>query len=240
MLLGDVAAMTSRSLPFSTVWIDAPWQTGYNTFVVNDVQLPNFDDSVATLTAHGLVPLVWATEHINTSDDSDQMVGMPAFGSQTLFERFAEDEFAQPADHCRRDGKADDADAQDEQREQKEHPSNVAEEDHDEEKNACFDHCLKQDRDGIGQSGTRWREIDLVQQRSCGLQRSNCPQDRAIEKVPHPQASKEVEGKDICPTVACKRSFRTKEIPKDEGINRQNCRRIEKRPQPSEQALLVP
>jgi alpha-D-xyloside xylohydrolase len=93
MLLGDVAAMTARSLPFSTVWIDAPWETGYNTFVVNEVQLPNFDDSVATLTAHGLVPLVWATEHINTSDDRDQMVGMPAFGSQSLFERFAEDDF---------------------------------------------------------------------------------------------------------------------------------------------------
>jgi alpha-D-xyloside xylohydrolase len=88
MLNDDVAALTSRGLPFSSVWIDAPWQTGYNTFVVNDVQLPGFDDVMADLDDHGLHALVWATEHVNTSDDQDQMVGMPAFASRALFEEF--------------------------------------------------------------------------------------------------------------------------------------------------------
>jgi alpha-D-xyloside xylohydrolase len=88
MLRGDIDALRERQLPFSTVWIDAPWETGYNTFVVNETQLPSFDDDVATLAAHGIVPLVWATEHVNTSDDSDQMVGMPPFGSQGLFDEF--------------------------------------------------------------------------------------------------------------------------------------------------------
>ncbi len=88
MLLGDIEALNERQLPFSTVWVDAPWETGYNTFVVNETQLPNFDDSIATLAAHGIVPLVWATEHVNSSDDSGQMVGMPAFGSQALFDEF--------------------------------------------------------------------------------------------------------------------------------------------------------
>jgi len=88
MLLRDVAAMVEHDLPFSTVWIDAPWETGYNTFVVNDVQLPGFDDAVSTLTQHGLVPLVWATEHVNVSDDSDQAVGMPPFASEDLYEEF--------------------------------------------------------------------------------------------------------------------------------------------------------
>ena len=88
MLLGDVDALTERGLPFSSIWIDAPWETGYNTFVVNETQLPNFDAAVASLTDHGLVPLVWATEHVNLSDDSDQMVGMPAFASKDLFDDF--------------------------------------------------------------------------------------------------------------------------------------------------------
>ena len=88
MLRGDVEALTTQGLPFSTIWIDAPWETGYNTFVVNDVQLPDFDIVMSELDAHGLHALVWATEHINTSDDQDQMVGMPAFASRELFQRF--------------------------------------------------------------------------------------------------------------------------------------------------------
>jgi alpha-D-xyloside xylohydrolase len=88
MLLGDVAAMVAGDLPFSTVWIDAPWQTGYNTFVFNELQLPAIDDALATLADHGLHPLVWATEHVNVSDDRDQAYGMPAFGSRDLYDRF--------------------------------------------------------------------------------------------------------------------------------------------------------
>ena len=88
MLRADVRAMVERDLPFSTVWIDAPWETGYNTFVVNEAQLPGFDDAIASVEAHGLHPIVWATEHINTSDDSDQAYGMPPDGSRALYERF--------------------------------------------------------------------------------------------------------------------------------------------------------
>ncbi len=90
MLLGDVAAMVEADLPFSTVWIDAPWQTGYNTFVVNEEQLPEIDAALAELRAHGLHALVWATEHVNVSDDSGQAHGMPVFGSRALFERFSD------------------------------------------------------------------------------------------------------------------------------------------------------
>jgi alpha-glucosidase (family GH31 glycosyl hydrolase) len=53
MLLADVAAMVDRDLPFSTVWIDAPWETGYNTFVFNEAQLPAIDDAIDAL-AHFL------------------------------------------------------------------------------------------------------------------------------------------------------------------------------------------
>ncbi len=89
MLLDDVAEMRARSLPFSTVWIDAPWQTGYNTFVVNEGQLPGIDAALAEAEAQGLRVLTWATEHINTSDDSGQAYGMPAYGSRALYDSFA-------------------------------------------------------------------------------------------------------------------------------------------------------
>ncbi|MCC7073681.1 MAG: glycoside hydrolase family 31 protein [Deltaproteobacteria bacterium] len=89
MLLDDVAELRARGLPFSTVWIDAPWQTGYNTFVVNEGQLPGIDAALAEVEAQGLRVLTWATEHVNSSDDSGQAYGMPAYGSRAMFDAFA-------------------------------------------------------------------------------------------------------------------------------------------------------
>lgn len=89
MLLGDVDEMRTRGLPFSTVWIDAPWETGYNTFVVNEAQLPEIDAALASLAAQGFRVLTWATEHLNTSDDSGQAYGMPPYASRPLFDAFA-------------------------------------------------------------------------------------------------------------------------------------------------------
>ncbi len=88
MMNRDVDELITRGLPFSSLWIDAPWETGYNTFVVNEVQLPGFDDAIDRLDDEGLRPIVWATEHVNTSDDSDQAVGMPSFASRDLFNDF--------------------------------------------------------------------------------------------------------------------------------------------------------
>jgi alpha-D-xyloside xylohydrolase len=41
-----------------------------------------------SLDDHGLHAIVWATEHVNVSDDSDQAYGMPHDASRALFERF--------------------------------------------------------------------------------------------------------------------------------------------------------
>lgn len=89
MLLDDVSQMRGRGLPFSTVWIDAPWQTGYNTFAVNEGQLPGIDAALAGLAEQGFRVLTWATEHVNTSDDSGQAYGMPAYASRPLFDAMA-------------------------------------------------------------------------------------------------------------------------------------------------------
>lgn len=88
MLLADVAEMRARNIPTSTIWIDAPWETGYNTFVFNERQLPEIDAVLADLRNRGFRVLTWSTEHVNNSDDSDQAFGMPAFATRPMFQEY--------------------------------------------------------------------------------------------------------------------------------------------------------
>ncbi len=88
-VLADARMLRALDLPTTTLWIDAPWQTGYNTFRFNDVQFPDARAMIHELERLGFRVLVWATEHVNVSDDHDQMPGMPPFASQDLYDRFA-------------------------------------------------------------------------------------------------------------------------------------------------------
>jgi alpha-D-xyloside xylohydrolase len=88
MLLADVEEMRARNIPTSTLWIDAPWETGYNTFVFNEQQLPEIDSVLSALRARGFRILTWATEHVNNSDDSDQAFGMPALATREMFNEY--------------------------------------------------------------------------------------------------------------------------------------------------------
>jgi|GEM_PF-1081346 len=88
-VIDDVRAMRDLGLPNTALWIDAPWSTGHNTFRFNNTQFQDVDAMMDTLHAEGFVPMVWATDNVNSSDDSGQMVGMPEFGSLEMYERFA-------------------------------------------------------------------------------------------------------------------------------------------------------
>ncbi len=90
-LLADAAEMRTRGIPTSTIWIDAPWETGYNTFAFNEAQLPGIHDAIAQLEAQGFHVITWATDNLNTSDDSGEAFGMPAFASKPIFDQFAQD-----------------------------------------------------------------------------------------------------------------------------------------------------
>ena len=90
-VLADARKLRELEIPGSLIWIDAPWSTGHNTFQWNRVQFPDPDGMLAELEALGFHAIVWATEHMNTSDDSDQQVGMPIEGSRDLYDRFAEE-----------------------------------------------------------------------------------------------------------------------------------------------------
>ncbi|MBI5510270.1 MAG: glycoside hydrolase family 31 protein [Deltaproteobacteria bacterium] len=88
-LLADAAMLRALHIPASVLWIDAPWQSGYNTFAFNSLQFPDPDAMLAALTAQGFRVLTWATNYLDVSDDSGQMPGMPPFGARPLYDEFA-------------------------------------------------------------------------------------------------------------------------------------------------------
>ena len=90
-VLDDAYTMRQLGFPATAIWIDAPWQTGYNTFRFNETQFPDPAGMIEELERGGFRVLVWATEHVNVSDDQGQMPGMPPFGSQALYERFRDE-----------------------------------------------------------------------------------------------------------------------------------------------------
>ena len=66
-LLDDMAEMRARGIPGSAMWIDNPWQTGYNTFVIDEQRFANIDDAIAQLTAHGYKVVFWSTPYVGTT-----------------------------------------------------------------------------------------------------------------------------------------------------------------------------
>jgi alpha-glucosidase (family GH31 glycosyl hydrolase) len=88
-ILDDARTLRALDIPTTTLWIDAPWQTGYNTFAFNPVQFPDWQGLLGELEGLGFRVLVWATEHVNDSNDAGQMVGMPPSGSLAQYQDFA-------------------------------------------------------------------------------------------------------------------------------------------------------
>ena len=91
--LEDARRLRELGIPGSVLWVDAPWSTGYNTFEFNRVQFPDPEAMLAEAERLGFRTIVWATEQINSSNDEDQQVGMPEFGSRDLFEEWREKEW---------------------------------------------------------------------------------------------------------------------------------------------------
>jgi len=64
---GDAAEMRSRRIPGSVMWIDNPWQTAYNTFVVDEARLAAPQQLIADLRAQGYKVLFWSTPYVGTT-----------------------------------------------------------------------------------------------------------------------------------------------------------------------------
>ena len=66
-ILADAKTMRQEGIPGSTVWIDNPWQTGYNTHLFDTKQFPDAKGTIAQLNAMGYKVLVWSTPFVNTN-----------------------------------------------------------------------------------------------------------------------------------------------------------------------------
>jgi len=74
--LEDARALRLHDIPTTTLWIDNPWQTAYNTFVFNEVQFPETENMLSSVFNLGFKVIVWSTPYLDNSDDSQVREGM--------------------------------------------------------------------------------------------------------------------------------------------------------------------
>lgn len=75
---GDADEMRARKIPGSVMWIDNPWQTGYNTFVVDETRFVGPQQLIADLTAQGYKVLFWSTPYVGKTPElaADHLEGI--------------------------------------------------------------------------------------------------------------------------------------------------------------------
>ncbi|RMG20161.1 MAG: glycoside hydrolase family 31 protein, partial [Deltaproteobacteria bacterium] len=83
--LKDATDMRALDLPGSVIWVDAPWETGFNTFEFNPVQFPDAQGMIDRLHELGYRVLVWASPFVNRTDDSDTVCGMEGANAGGLY-----------------------------------------------------------------------------------------------------------------------------------------------------------
>lgn len=62
-----VDGFAERGIPVGVVVLDSPWETHYNTFVVNEARYPAFPQMVAELHGRGIRLVLWTTQMVNTT-----------------------------------------------------------------------------------------------------------------------------------------------------------------------------
>lgn len=60
----DANEMRTRKIPGSLMWIDNPWQTAYNSFVIDEQRFVDPDQLIADLNAQGYHVLFWSTPYV--------------------------------------------------------------------------------------------------------------------------------------------------------------------------------
>lgn len=81
----DLRALREHDLPMSGMWLDRPWATGINTFVMDPEKFPDPEGLVAAVHAAGLRFAVWASPYLEpatgelwqTAADNGWFVRMP-------------------------------------------------------------------------------------------------------------------------------------------------------------------
>jgi alpha-D-xyloside xylohydrolase len=65
----DATEMRARNIPGSVMWIDNPWQTSYNSFVIDEQRFVEPDQLIADLNARGYHVLFWSTPYVGLEDE---------------------------------------------------------------------------------------------------------------------------------------------------------------------------
>jgi alpha-glucosidase (family GH31 glycosyl hydrolase) len=98
-LLDDAQQMRTRQIPGSVMWIDNPWQTAYNSFVIDETRFAQIDAAIATLTAQGYKVVFWSTPYVGKEPE---LAADRADGASKNF--FITDEGDRPFDWPWQDG----------------------------------------------------------------------------------------------------------------------------------------
>jgi alpha-D-xyloside xylohydrolase len=64
----DASQMRQRRIPGSVMWIDNPWQTAYNTFVVDETRFNQPTQLIDDLRAQGYKVMFWSTPYVGTQE----------------------------------------------------------------------------------------------------------------------------------------------------------------------------
>jgi alpha-D-xyloside xylohydrolase len=76
----DIERLRQYRIPASVLVIDSPWETGYNTFEINEVQFPDAERMFARVRELGFELCLWLTPFVNDSNVID-MKGILPFAS---------------------------------------------------------------------------------------------------------------------------------------------------------------
>ncbi len=61
---GDANELRTRKIPGSVMWIDNPWQTAYNTHIVDETRFPQPQQLLSDLAAQGYKVIFWSTPYV--------------------------------------------------------------------------------------------------------------------------------------------------------------------------------
>jgi len=98
-LRDDMDEMRARNIPGSTIWIDNPWQTAYNSFVVDEQQFVQFDALVDEMHARGYNLLFWSTPYVGKDP-----ISAADYAEGTANEFFVQDDIGNVIDYPWQDG----------------------------------------------------------------------------------------------------------------------------------------
>lgn len=88
-----VNGMEQYDIPVGTLVIDSPWETNYNTFIVNEARYPGFANMVQDLRERDIRTVLWVTQMVNESSFDLETGGDTYEGAASNFQEGLERDY---------------------------------------------------------------------------------------------------------------------------------------------------